>query len=250
MIGDAATGAGFVKTSQGGYDMLSFFEGGAAMTTSTEEARPLGKAVNAETLQADLERYCKLALQWGASAAVIVPASDVVIDERVRLKCTVPRCIRAGETPHCPPTALDLDLVRKAIARYRYAILLKCDVKPIEDYIPGKGATKEEQRRVLSFHEQSGKVVYELERQAYKDGYHLAMGFGGGSCKDYLCKGLICQALDSGRCRYPHRSRPAMEAVGMDVIDLINKAGWEAYALVGYLSQIPCAITVGIVFVY
>ena len=40
-----------------------------------------------------------------------------------------------------------------------------------------------------------------------------------------------------------------MEAVGIDVIDLINKVGWEAYALLDDLSPIPCAITVGIVFI-
>jgi len=162
----------------------------------------------------------------------------------------VPRCLRAGESPYCPPYALDLDLVRRAVSRYSSAILLKCDVAPIEDYVPGRGATKEEQRRVLSFHQKSGEVVTALERQAYKDGYHLAMGFGGGSCKDYLCQGLTCQFLDSGRCRFPHRARPAMEAVGMDVIDLVNKVGWEAYALLDDLSLVPCAITLGIVFVY
>jgi predicted metal-binding protein len=224
--------------------------GGSAMTTESGAARVLGGDVDETTLQADLQRYCQIALDLGASAAAIIPASEVLIDERVRLKCTVPRCIRAGETPNCPPLAPDLDLVRKAIGRYHYAILFKCNVEPIEDFLPRQGATAEEKRRTLSFHEQSAKVVYELERQAYKDGYHLAMGFGGGSCKDYLCKGMICQYMDSGRCRFPHRARPAMEAVGMDVLDLVSRAGWEAYALVDDLSRVPCAITVGIVFVY
>jgi predicted metal-binding protein len=200
-------------------------------------------------LKANLERYRELALKLGASEATIVPASDVVIDERVRLKCVVPRCLRAGETPNCPPNAPDLDLIRRALNRFSWAILFKCDVEPIEDYVPGRGATREEKRRTLSFHRQSGEVVYELERQAYRDGYHLAMGFGGGSCKDSLCQGVLCQYLDSGRCRFPHRSRPAMEAMGIDVIALIDKAGWKAYALLDDLSQIPCAITVGIVFV-
>lgn len=214
------------------------------------EVRVLAREVDEQMLHADLVRYRQMALDLGASAAEIILASDVVIDERVRLKCTVPRCIRAGETPNCPPNAPDLELVRKALERYHYAILFKCDVGPIEDYVPGRGHSKEGQRRVLSFHEQSGKLVYELERQAYKDGYHLAMGFGGGSCKDYLCQGLLCQYLDSGRCRFPHRARPAMEAVGIDVLDLVNKVGWEAYALVDDLNTVPCAITVGIVFVY
>jgi len=30
----------------------------------------------------------------------------------------------------------------------------------------------------------------------------------------------------------------------------VNEAGWESYALLDDLSQIPCAVTVGIVFIY
>ena len=209
----------------------------------------LGKAADKDTLRASLECYRELALESGASDAVIIPAGEVIVDERVRLKCLVPRCLRAGETPNCPPNAPDLDLIRRALSHFSWAVLFKCDVEPLEDYAPGSGKTKAEKRRVLSFHRQSSDVVYALERQAYEDGYHLAMGFGGGSCKDYLCQGMICQFLDSGRCRFPHRARPAMEAMGIDVVSLINKVGWEAYALVGDLSQVPCAITVGIVFI-
>ena len=212
-------------------------------------ARTLGRTVNEETLKADLESYRQLALEAGASASVIIPASFVSIDARVRLKCVVPRCLRAGETPNCPPYAPDLELVRQALSRFSWAVLLKCDIAPIEDYVPGKGGGKG-QRQTLSFHQKILEAVYKLERQAYKDGYHLAMGFGGGSCKDYLCKGVICQFLDSGRCRFPHRARPAMEAMGIDVIELISKAGWEAYALLDDLSLVPCAISVGIVFIY
>jgi predicted metal-binding protein len=219
------------------------------MAARTTTPRTLGEAVSEETVRADLERYRQLALESGAADAVVVRAADVVVDERVRLKCLVPRCLRAGETPNCPPNTPDLDLIRKALGLFSWAILLKCDVEPVEDYAPGSGKTKEEKRRVLLFHRKSSDVVYALERQAYKDGYHLAMGFGGGSCKDYLCQGMLCQFLDSGRCRFPHRARPAMEAMGIDVVSLINKVGWEAYALVGDLSQVPCAITVGIVFV-
>jgi predicted metal-binding protein len=141
-------------------------------------------------------------------------------------------------------------LIRRAFNLYSWTVLFKCDVGQIEDYAPGVGKTKAEKRRVFSFHSPGSDVVYGLERQAYKDGYHLAMGFGGGSCKDYLCQGMLCQFLDSGRCRFPHRARPAMEAMGIDVISLVNKAGWAAYALVDDLGEIPCAITVGIVFIY
>jgi predicted metal-binding protein len=219
------------------------------MATESVPPRALGRPLSDEAVRADLERYRELALGLGASGAAIVPAGIVRVDERVRLKCAVPRCLRAGETPNCPPYAPELGLVRQALSRFSWAVLFKSHVEPVEAYAPGSGDTKAERRRVLSFHEKSSGIVCALERQAYKDGYHLAMGFGGGSCKDYLCKGLLCQFLDSGRCRFPHRARPAMEAMGIDVVSLIREVGWEAFALLDDLSQVPCAITVGIVFV-
>jgi len=215
-----------------------------------QKPRPLGRVVDEETLKVDLERYRALALELGASDAVAVPASRIIVDERVRLKCIIPRCPRAGETPNCPPYTPEPEMVRRAISRFSQAILFKCDVSPIEDYIPGRGATKAEQRRVLNFHKKSAEVIYSLERQAYKDGYHLAMGLGGGSCKDYLCQGMLCQFLDSGRCRFPQRARPAIEAMGIDVMKLITEAGWSAYALLDDLSIVPCAVTIGLVFIY
>ena len=219
------------------------------MTTQESIPTALGQAEIEEILRANLDHYRQLALETGASEVAVIPAGDVIVDERVRLKCLVPRCLRAGETPNCPPHAPELDLIRKALEKFSWAVLFKCNVGPLEEYAPGRGKTKEEKRRVLSFHKQSSEVVYALERQAYKDGYHLAIGFGGGSCKDYLCQGMICQFLDSGRCRFPHRARPAMEAMGIDVIDLINKAGWQSYALLDDLNKVPCAISVGIVFI-
>ena len=215
-----------------------------------ETPRPMGKVVSKEILLADLERYRQLALQLGASGAVVIPADQVIVDERVRLKCIIPRCPRAGETPYCPPNAPDIDLSRRTLGWFSWGILFKYQIEPIADYDPSrKTATKDEQRRVFSFHNKTSDIVFKIERQAYKDGYHLAMGFGGGSCKDYLCKGLMCQFIDSGRCRFPGHSRPAMEAMGIDVTGLVNGVGWNVYALLDDLAVIPCAISVGIVFI-
>jgi predicted metal-binding protein len=219
------------------------------MATREDEVRALGKSIGELALQADLERYCRIAREMGAADVVVLPAQAVNVDERVRLKCVIPRCLRAGETPNCPPHAPELEVVRRAIARYSWAVLFKCEVTPMQDYAPQKTGTKEEMRRTLVFHQKTAEIVYELERHAYKDGYYLALGLSGGSCKDYLCQGLTCQFIDSGRCRFPLRSRPAIEALGIDVIDLVNKAGWSAYALLGDVKTIPCAISVGMILV-
>jgi predicted metal-binding protein len=212
--------------------------------------RPFNTRVPDKMLTADLELLKKKAIELGAAGAEIIQASQLVIDERVRLKCTIPRCLRAGETPNCPPNLPDLDFIRKAFARYTYALLLKTLVEPIEEYAPGHTTDKNKVDRTLLFHLKSGKIVYEIERLAYKQGYYMAMGLGGGSCKDYLCHGQVCQFKDSGRCRFPLRSRPAMEAMGIDVIDIISKVGWNAYPLLDELDKIPCATSVGLVFIY
>lgn len=221
-----------------------------AMEAEKIAIRPMLTEVTKEDLAVDLESYKRKALELGASAAEIIPSSSVLVDERVWMRCLVPRCPRAGETPNCPPNAPQPEFVRKALSKYSWAVLFKVDVEPIADYVPRRGGSTEQERKTLFYHKQIGEIVYQIERMAYEDGYYLAMGFGGGSCKDYLCGGVICQFLDSGRCRFPLRARPAMEAVGINVFDLIQKVGWQAYPLMHDPDLIPRAISVGIVFIH
>jgi predicted metal-binding protein len=219
------------------------------MSTSKKTAKPFIVKIPEKKLMADMEVFKQKALELGAAGAEIIRADQLVVDERVRLKCSVPRCLRAGETPNCPPNTPDLDLIRKAFSKYKWGILLKTHVEPMEDYAPGH-MDKTGVDRTLLFHQKTGKIIYELERLVYKHGYYLAMGLGGGSCKDYLCKGLVCQFKDSGRCRFPLRARPSMEAMGIDVLDIIKKVDWDAYPLLDELDKTPCATSVGLVLIY
>ena len=52
------------------------------MAQGNTKPRALGQNVDEQTVRADLENYQKLAQQWGASAAAIIPSSWVTIDER------------------------------------------------------------------------------------------------------------------------------------------------------------------------
>jgi predicted metal-binding protein len=218
--------------------------------TPKSQPRPFGRQLNQKKIQSDLKRYRNLAIQLGASGAVVVPADHVSVDERVRLKCLIPRCNRAGETPNCPPNAPDLELFRRAVSLYKWAILFKCDITNIEDYVPVHGKTNTKKQQPPPFFKKNSEIVDALEREAYKDGYHLALGLGGGSCKDYLCLGQLCQFQESGQCRHPLHARPSLEAMGIDVVMLIDEAGWKSYAILDDLKSTPTAITVGMVFIY
>ena len=53
-------------------------------------SRVISGQVAEETLKADLENYRQKALEIGASEANVIPAEGVQVDERVRLKCSIP----------------------------------------------------------------------------------------------------------------------------------------------------------------
>ena len=214
--------------------------------------KPVPPQVTEEHLHHDLERYRQMALDLGAAGAAVIPASYVTVDDRVRLKCFVPRCPRYGETPNCPPHMPGLNEVRAAFGLYSWAVAVKTEIRSVAEYVPVVKDRPTRNRKTLEFHGDTSKIVAELEGTAYRDGYHLAAAFGGGSCKDYLCNGQICGVMDSGKCRAPLRARPAMEAMGIDVIELTKRLGWPIYPL-SYAEEnpesIPFGVSVGMVFI-
>lgn len=203
---------------------------------------------NRTTIRKDLEKYQKLALEFGASDSIAIPSKWVNFDERVRMKCRVPRCHLYGSSPNCPPYTPGIDTMKKTMKKFKMAIFVKYDVIAIEDFV--------DQKKWLKGHEKHQKKIHDIvgavESVAFNDGYYFATGFSAGGCKTTLCSGMACQFLDSGRCRFPLKARPSMEAVGIDAFDLITKVGWEVYPIASKYADadsIKCAVSVGIIFI-
>ena len=198
-------------------------------------------------LERDLENLKKNAIDLGASMAEIIPAEWIEIDERVRLKCSIPTCPYFDKSIHCPPHSPDLDLMRKTIDRYHHAILFALDIIPTTDFSDHSKGGETSKKWANKCLEITGK----LETLAFGNGYHLAMGFSQASCLKALCGQDRCLVLDGGKCPYPLKSRPSMESVGIDVYRLVTKVGWDVYPI--YRSVDPEAVrralSVGIVFI-
>ncbi len=229
------------------------------MEAQKQTRKPSFRTLKEDVLYKDMERFRGKALEFGASAAEVIPASSVVAEERVRMKCLVPRCgaLQDGGTPYCPPHTPEPDFMRKVFSQYRWAVLFKRNIESLEGYTPTSEARRAEMRAHpetrLSFHEKTHEIVNRLESYVQSEGYDLALGFAAGSCKGNLCHGAPCAVFQTGTCRFPLRARPSMEAVGIDVFDLANKVGWDVYMIRSVepdLSVIPCGASVGIVFVY
>jgi predicted metal-binding protein len=151
------------------------------------------------------------AIQLGATRARVIPASSIVIDERVRLKCLVPLCDKYDQSLMCPPNLPSVAEFRESSRRYSNAlfVLLAWENR-------GKVSKTEAKKHALRLH----KIIHELERKALYLGFPLAAGLIGGSCK--LCRKCVGP---TGHCRHPLMARPSIEGMGIDVLQTAKKIG-------------------------
>jgi predicted metal-binding protein len=209
--------------------------------------RKISAQVDDEVLLADLGTYRRLAIEkLGATDARIITSDLVIIDERVRIKCSYPKCMFYGTNAHCPPHALDLEEVRKVVGKYRYGLFTRLDV-PVEEFSGPAVNRNSSKRGFFRTHE----LVTKIESAAFYDGYHLALGFACGPCKSVFCPAEPCSAL-GGACRHPSRARGAMECAGMDVFTMAARAGWDVYPIGGSArpAEVPCAASFGLVLIH
>lgn len=180
-----------------------------------------------DQLQQDLEKYKEKALELGASRATIVSAEQIPVDERVTLKCQIPRCFGYGASAHCPPNTLKPAELNNLLNKYNWAVFFIKDVPP-EVIVRDRATIKE---RVDAYQEVFN-IVNEIESNAFYDGHYLAFGFAAGSCRHTLCgQQKTCQAMEGNRCRFALKSRPSMEAVGIDVYKMVAREGWDIYPI-------------------
>jgi predicted metal-binding protein len=146
--------------------------------------------------QKTLDGFLRRAVELGARDAKAVPTSQVFTGEWVRLKCEY-GCGAYASSRNCPPYSPTPDRTRRVLDEYTTAILLHGD-------------------RTTDIR----AVAVALERELFLAGYYKAFGYACGPC--HLCKECDLE----GPCRHPDRSRPAMEACGIDVFATARAAGF------------------------
>ena len=61
----------------------------------------------------------------GATRTILIKAKDVVVDERVRLKCRIPICEAYGQNLMCPPHVPPVEEFRTALAEFSDGLLVQ-----------------------------------------------------------------------------------------------------------------------------
>jgi len=183
--------------------------------------------MNEAMLERDLAKYTEKALDLGATRAKVVRVEDIPVDERIPLKCQIPRCFGYGAGAQCPPNTLKPAELREILKKYSWAVFFIKDV-PAEVIVRDKATIKE---RVAAY-QHLYKMVSDIESMAFYDGHYLAFGFAAGSCRHTFCgQQKDCQAMKGDKCRFSLLSRPSMEAVGIDVYRMVAEAGWDIYPI-------------------
>jgi predicted metal-binding protein len=142
-------------------------------------------------------KFAEMALKLGADHAVLFKIEDVEFDSRTILKCMF-GCKDWGKGHTCPsrPGSLKPWEYRDIFLKYSWGIIIHSTDKKI-----------------------SQDVSFEIERQAFLDGYYFAFSLS--DCA--LCK--ECQGFKGAECANPQKARPAFHSVGIDVFKTVRKFG-------------------------
>ena len=195
----------------------------------------------------DLRKYQEKAIELGATRAKIVHTDEIPVDERVTMKCQIPLCFGYGLSANCPPNTMKPAELRTHLEKYQWAVFFVKEI-PSEVVVRDKATIKE---RVAAYQDVY-KIVNGVESTAFYDGHYLAFGFGAGSCRHTFCgQQEDCAVMKGTKCRFSLRSRPSMEAVGIDVFKMILSAGWSVYPIGSDAKpdEIPRGVLAGIIIV-
>lgn len=176
----------------------------------------------------ELDSLVREAIKRGADRAKIIRTSVIVVDERVRLKCTVPLCDNYGRHLLCPPNLMPIDEFRKVLKAYNYGLLIQVD----SEYDSTDRASRHIDRDLCVEVEEASPgahkwekklqgLVEQMESVAFKKGFYLAAGLSCSHC--LLCRDCVGQGSEEP-CRHPFRARPSMQAMGIDVIKTCERA--------------------------
>ena len=144
---------------------------------------------------------------------------------------------------------MNIEQVRKVVNKFKYAIFVKLETPPKHTI----GTEAIQKQLSLPYQKKLAEIVAKIEAEAFYDGYHLAVGFGGGSCKRLFCPDTDCVALVPGKgCPHRLKARSPMEGVGMDVYTMATKVGWDIYAIgIGTSpEEVPYGLRLGLVLIY
>lgn len=151
-----------------------------------------------------IEKASKMGLK-----AYFLKAEDIPVENRIALKCAY-GCRGYGRRLSCPPYVMSIDEFRKVIGEYSSALLLvdEYDTSGIQDVLEVWSGLRKD----------SFRKMFELEQEAFREGFTFAHLLRPGSCNE-------CEICNLEKCIKPEMRRFAPEAVGVNIQKVMREAG-------------------------
>jgi len=194
--------------------------------------------IDSVQLQADLESFCQQAGAAGAVDVAVIDATEVIFDEEIRKQVEIDNRYPSIHWPLNYPK----DSIPEAVSVYQKGVLFRVGQdETLPRYVDGP-ITNVEHR---GLYQKVYEIVTLLESAAFYRGYHLALGLAAGNCRGVFCSDETrCKAMIKGQvCIHPYKSRPSLEAAGIDARTMAKKLGWQG------VSETESMILAGLVFV-
>ncbi|AFK22838.1 DUF2284 domain-containing protein [Pyrococcus sp. ST04] len=130
-----------------------------------------------------------------------IDASKIVVSPRPVWKCRT--CPMYGKRPSCPPHVPSWVETKELVKHYKKALLIKFEIN-MEKF-------EEEKRKVLLW-------LLEKEKELFNQGNIYAIALFPGNCN--LCD--VCTFEESGMCKMPEKVRPSIDAIGIELSNLVT----------------------------
>ncbi len=156
----------------------------------------------------------QLARQLGIETCLEINSEILVPEERIRDLCLENKCGNYGVNYMCPPCIGSLADIDNKLKNYSHGLLLQ-----YTRTLDVKGDIEALRETKIDFHHK----ILELEDFLYTKGFSEVWGLIGGSCE--LCH--PCGARTNRPCPYSEQARPSLEALGIDVLGLLDSLGLD-----------------------
>ena len=150
------------------------------------------------TYRKTIKQLKDMTVKLGAGESKIIDAGSVKTAAWVRYKCQF-GCSGFGDTLTCPPYSPTPGETQKILDCFQEAIIIHCHGNS---------------------HADVSEIVLKIEEEAFLAGYHKALAMGAGPCR------LCAECNTKGECRNREKTRPSMEACGIDVFTTARNNGF------------------------
>ena len=151
----------------------------------------------------------------GATNCMFIPSSLLRPDLKIRNYCVDNRCGCYGKHLMCPPNTGTINEADRKFSCFKTCILIQY-ARPLDVQKDPEGLAQTKRK----LHH----IVLETEKYFRRKLKHRAVwGLIGGTCA--LCE--ECAGFQDEPCPYPEKARTSLEALGIDVMSLLENLGLD-----------------------